>query len=1010
LTQELIYTSAPHGLKPGARGVCSVVATRGMAEPLIEFLESVSVYRPLYRVDDPRAASNPVSLVHLRVSLGGKNYSVLSRIADYGLDYSQRTNKLAHHVVLEPSERSSAGPAWVVSQPGFMESRWDGKTRWLDSGRPVPAGTEPSAPCSVWAEVTGDAGWAGVLAENWLAGGTSYLVFDLGTDVLRLIREALVLMPAERRWEATFSTYYTGLPTGVPCACRCVLKGSLEADQAARLPNALVINLTQRSAAPHGGAMINNARTGPPVKLPPVRKQEPAVRKEEPVAAAAASKAAEPADRNPQPAVAEANAAAISRPPRSSHERTRASVPPTQPETAADATTRRSRRGWLIVAAAMLLFALMSGGTALILSIKSQPPINKIVDKENTPPPKDADQPQSRKKAVVAPVPATRQGAPPIVSQPSFTPPPASSTSSRPPDNHAGRERIPAQRVLVPPNATAQQSREKPQGSAGSEQAQPTVNNTSAASHPALPVVKDAPNGSGGPDAPPSGHGAKSDSTPRQGAAAKPSEATATTANQATRPPAKITVLDPGPPDSIRIATRQRPASPLGAGNLGANTLPALTSPGNAEKNDKQGTLIAKRTVNPPQLKTKEESESFLSIPLDLKPKAPFPLCKIEGLPTETLLSLSLFRPVDNKFGLVVTANKNSVTIEKDAKPPLRIADIGFDKESKGIHISVERTGREAQSALRYCLFSIEGSQSEQYAKRFRFFEPVTEPSAITRVTENTSRGWRISAPAGFLASSAPALLADSLTILMGQDAFRFNPISGDHNEKNRKLPVALESSELNKTLKSLAGHEGDKSWAKLQVHVAESKPPLTGAIVSLIHDREVITLLAHLGKVHEERYISLCVDFKCPSESDEQAKLRRNLAKPFKPLRSARVSELERLNSLRMLLRKNMSDLSNLIKNSLADKGRRDLLSTEVRLTSILHQIEQLQTDVNGTEKLQKVLTDPTDVKAMSLVGIQLYYEVCNEARYQQKLYVISIEPSEDIPGAAPKAGRKGS
>jgi hypothetical protein len=48
MSQELIYTSAPRGLKPGTRGFCTVVSTQQMSQPLAERLESLSGYRHVY--------------------------------------------------------------------------------------------------------------------------------------------------------------------------------------------------------------------------------------------------------------------------------------------------------------------------------------------------------------------------------------------------------------------------------------------------------------------------------------------------------------------------------------------------------------------------------------------------------------------------------------------------------------------------------------------------------------------------------------------------------------------------------------------------------------------------------------------------------------------------------------------------------------------------------------------------------------------------------------------------
>jgi GTPase-associated protein 1, N-terminal domain type 2/GTPase-associated protein 1, middle domain len=262
VTQELLYTSAAQGLNPGSRGFCTVVRTRGMSAPLAAMLESLSGYRPAFPLNDPRASQNPVNYSHVRAAVGGKTLSIVSRVADYGLDYSQRTNKIAHHVVLAPDERPEAGPAWLLAQPGFMDARWDGQPRTLPTGRRVPQGTERPTLCPTWAALTGDAGWAGVLAESWLAGTPCYLIFEPGTDTLGLIREAVALLPPRKRWEATFATYFTGIPSGIACNCRCVVDGSQEAVQALRLPHVLSIPFNRKLPRASGGALVEAARVG----------------------------------------------------------------------------------------------------------------------------------------------------------------------------------------------------------------------------------------------------------------------------------------------------------------------------------------------------------------------------------------------------------------------------------------------------------------------------------------------------------------------------------------------------------------------------------------------------------------------------------------------------------------------------------------------------------------------------------------------------------------------------
>src|SRR5258708_7862947 len=101
MSQELHYTSAPRGLWPGSQGYCTVACTAQMSRSVAERLEGLSAYRNIFSPHDPRAAQNPVAFSHLRVMVGGASSHVLSRIGFAGLDYTNRTNKYAHHVVLD---------------------------------------------------------------------------------------------------------------------------------------------------------------------------------------------------------------------------------------------------------------------------------------------------------------------------------------------------------------------------------------------------------------------------------------------------------------------------------------------------------------------------------------------------------------------------------------------------------------------------------------------------------------------------------------------------------------------------------------------------------------------------------------------------------------------------------------------------------------------------------------------------------------------------------------------
>jgi hypothetical protein len=263
VSQELLYTSAPQGLKPGSRGFCTVLSTRGMSAPLATALEGLSGYRPVFPSSDERVELNPVVWSHLKLPVAGRTSHILSRIADSGLDYSQRANKLAHHVVLDPGELIPGGPAQLIALPGFMRTSWKEEPQFA-APKPVRKVPPPQPGlCHAWKEITGDAGWAGVLGESFLKDPDRpvYLLFEPGYELLPLIAESISLLPPDRRWDVTFNTYSTGQSQAGACAWRGLLKDSPEARQSLRFPNALRIDLTAKSwDEAQGGKLVEAAR------------------------------------------------------------------------------------------------------------------------------------------------------------------------------------------------------------------------------------------------------------------------------------------------------------------------------------------------------------------------------------------------------------------------------------------------------------------------------------------------------------------------------------------------------------------------------------------------------------------------------------------------------------------------------------------------------------------------------------------------------------------------------
>ncbi|WP_428386414.1 hypothetical protein [Mucisphaera sp.] len=267
---ELVYTSAPRGLSSGSTGFCTVAHSQGLPVSLQSRLEALSGYRPAGGLAATEAGS-PVRFSHVLLNHAGQTLSVLSRVASSGVDHSGRVNKLADHRVVLPGERADAGPAWMAGRSGFFREAWTGSPRLLEKEIAVASGKEEPGVCSAWAEATGDAGWAGFLVDRFLIDPAQaiYVVHDPARhDPLRLIREAIRLLPASRRWDVTFSTYHTDPLADHHVAWRFVVAGTAAAKSALMSrDSAHCLDLTASLGVPAESAYVLAAQRGEAVRV-----------------------------------------------------------------------------------------------------------------------------------------------------------------------------------------------------------------------------------------------------------------------------------------------------------------------------------------------------------------------------------------------------------------------------------------------------------------------------------------------------------------------------------------------------------------------------------------------------------------------------------------------------------------------------------------------------------------------------------------------------------------------
>ena len=290
MAYELIYTSVPQGLKAGSSGFCTAAYTKGLAANVVMLLESLSAYKPCFQLNDVNELANPVSFVHLRYENSGKILHILSRISFYGTDYTGRTNKLAHHVVCEQLEASvvQAGPASVFRQSGLFRTDWNEPPQLFSQQIKINPPAVKFRKAVTWESYTGDAGWAGVLAKQFVETPDKpvFIIFDplKHPDTFLLVEEALQLLPPEKRWSVTFNTYFNTLPPGMKCAWRFCLADAPCLKEARRIPGVRVIDLTNPAPVIESDPMIECARSGvAPVRtsaaVPPAQRIVPQLAK-----------------------------------------------------------------------------------------------------------------------------------------------------------------------------------------------------------------------------------------------------------------------------------------------------------------------------------------------------------------------------------------------------------------------------------------------------------------------------------------------------------------------------------------------------------------------------------------------------------------------------------------------------------------------------------------------------------------------------------------------------------
>ncbi len=196
---QLVFTSAPQGLTPGRSGYCTVARHRAVPDRLAQLLESVGT---------PHELPEGETFTFRTLEAGDRHWFVLSRFVARGLDYTQRDNRLAHHLIFTAEEAALLAPpaALAARWKGWL-AEWTGAPAWLD-GENRPLALEPSSPLSpavTWREVAGTGAKAAWLVDTTGAVPVGLRNPPANATLLKLLAESSALI-GKAAWHATFTT------------------------------------------------------------------------------------------------------------------------------------------------------------------------------------------------------------------------------------------------------------------------------------------------------------------------------------------------------------------------------------------------------------------------------------------------------------------------------------------------------------------------------------------------------------------------------------------------------------------------------------------------------------------------------------------------------------------------------------------------------------------------------------------------------------------------------------
>lgn len=224
---QLVYTSSPRLLEAGKTGFGTVARNRQLPAPLVSHLERISSF--------DRASGINSHVYYSVFRMGALYYHIFSRVGDSGVDYTQRTNHIAHHWILPDENVTNDGfshttPAGILQalQNNWLLS-WNGNPQWFEEESYVTAPIIPSQ--NAWAKLTGTQENGLWLQSAEFKDGGNILLPEHCDEhmVLALLHEAF-LQRNDKGWGLGFTTAADGNLSRMVCPLVCFRHSQISAD------------------------------------------------------------------------------------------------------------------------------------------------------------------------------------------------------------------------------------------------------------------------------------------------------------------------------------------------------------------------------------------------------------------------------------------------------------------------------------------------------------------------------------------------------------------------------------------------------------------------------------------------------------------------------------------------------------------------------------------------------------------------------------------------------------